>query len=91
MFAQVEADGVAEKSVMSFQTQNSQRDRLKHLLSEQIQINEKLEIENEMNKIKLRQAMKLLKSKLFSGRPRHNHKKFEGRGLRAHDERKRAE
>jgi len=66
MFAPVEPEGVAEKSVMSFQTNNSQRDRLKQLLSEQIQINEKLEVENEMHKIKLRQAMKLLKSRLSS-------------------------
>ena len=56
-----EIDGVAERSVLSFQTE-SQKGRFKSVLSEQIQINEKLEIENEMNRIKLRQAMKLLKS-----------------------------
>jgi hypothetical protein len=55
-----------DKSVVSAFTEHSNRDRFKVVLGEQLQINEKLEIENERNKIQLRKLTNLLKSSLVS-------------------------
>ena len=52
-----------ERSVLSGATDLSCRDKFRSVLGEQLQINEKLEIENERNKIQLRKLTNLLKSR----------------------------
>lgn len=54
-----------EKSVPSTCSESRPKERFKNMLAEQVQINEKLEFENEKKKIQIRNLMNLLKSRAY--------------------------